>query len=289
MSTRKKLFVFVTNLLGVNFTDFKLSVCTFLLFHAAINASQIYLAMYYPIFVDPWYYGHGVYDVIQVYQSMVPTLLQNYLVYRAFSMRTLQKEIEADLQPKFTQKFHKCELNFFFRLSLVVSARALKYICSRTLDNVIFHAQGTFAEFIYCSNDLMFVYYIELLIEYLEFIDLKVQMVRSKRDMRSVKHEIVKVFWTKRKIEKRYSFGVLLTVTFHFLITIISFYWSLMRLIFNHLKKINQIATFLHFIVPFVIYWLMFSRCEMFMSKVRWNIVVFRLILSIFSPLAEDD
>jgi hypothetical protein len=132
----------------------------------------------------------------------------------------------------------------------------------------IFNSHTAFPELIYSSNDLMFVYYVDSLIEYLDFINWKAQMMRTQRDMIIIKRRICEVFFYKRKILERYSIDILITVTYNFGLTIIALYWVIMRLIFRNLEKFSDYATFLHFPEPVFIYWILFSTCEKFYTKV---------------------
>lgn len=260
-------FAITTNCLGLNFYDIKASVYVILVFHAIANINNFYAIFLYPIFYVKvnWYTIKHIYGVLQCFQSFGPFFIQQFIVFRAIKMRKLQRIISVKLEPKFTQKVGKCEMEFFKRMFFVIGVRAVKLITRSDYDNLIFHLQSTFTELIYSSNDLMFAYYVDLMIENLNFVNLKVFMAKSENDLKVIKREIWNIFEVKREIIQRYSPDLFATIFFHFVLTIISLYWVIMRLVFHHLKLIS----FLHFPEPFYVYWVIFSVCEKFTRKVK--------------------
>jgi len=267
----RKLFCVVTNCLGLNFYDFRVPTILFLILQILINIFNILAIFYVPFYKSrrSWYRGHGIYSIIEIYQSIFPYLIQNFLIIRAYKMRNQQKFLSQKLKPKFTQKIGKCEKYFLIRVLVIILLRITKFAWAyKDKTNIIFNSHTTFPELIYSSNDLMFVYYVELLIEYLDFINHKIQMMRTKNDFKIIKREIFEVFVLKRKILDRYSIDIFITIVFHFLVLIISFYWVIMRLYFSLLKRFVDYTTFLHFIEPIFIYWILFSKCEKFYTKV---------------------
>lgn len=271
----KNLFCVVTNCLGLNFHDCKIPKIMILIVQTLINIFNILAIFYVPFYQSKrsWYRGHGIYSVIEIYQSILPLIIQNFLVFKAFIMRDQQKFLSKKLKPKFTQKDEKCNKNFLIRVLVIILLRFIKFLWGRDKTNVIFNCHTTFTELIYSSNDLMFVYYVELLIEYLDYINHKIQMMRTENDMKIISREIINVLNLKRKILDRYSIDIFITIGFHFLVLIISFYWVIMRLIFNLLKRFVDYAAFLYFIEPIFIYWILFSKCEEFYSKVLFLIL----------------
>lgn len=266
-----KTFYVTTNLLGLNFHKLKVSIYIILIFQSLVQLVGLYSVFYFPFFqsIKVWYRGNGIYSVTQIYQSIFPFLIQNFMIIRALIMRNQQKFLSLKLRPKFTQKYGKCEKSFLKRISFIILIRIAKHFFIISYDSIVFYSQTTFAELIYSSNDLMFVYYVELLIEYLDFIKHKVEMIRTKNDFKIIKMELLEVFKLKRKILDRYSIDIFITIFYHFILMIISFYWVIMRLIFNHLKKFYQFATFLHFPEPIFVYYILFSSCESFYRKLK--------------------
>ena len=265
-----EIFCIVSNCLGLNFYDFKAPIILFLLFHFFAQSLNIFSVFYYPYYMAPesWYSGHGIYSVTQIYQSILPFLMQNFFVIRAFLLRNGQKYLSEKLRPNFTQKIGKCEKNFLIRVFFIIFVRGTKYLWVPDEHSGIFNSHTAFPELICSSNDLMFIYYVELLIEYLEFINCKAQMMRTQKDMIIIKRRMCEIFSLKRKILERYSIDILITVSYNFVLTIISLYWVIMRLIFRDLEHFADYATFLHFLEPMFIYWILFSRCEKFYAKV---------------------
>lgn len=269
-----KIFCIVSNCLGLNFYDFKAPILLFLFFQCFAQSVDIFTVFYYPYFMGPesWYSGHGIYSVTQIYQSILPFIIQNFFVIKAFLMRNRQKYLSEKLRPNFTQIIGKCEKNFLYRVFFISFVRTVKFLWSPEEHSAIFNSHTAFPELIYSSNDLMFVYYVDLLIEYLDFINCKAQMVRTQKDMVIIKRRICEIFYLKRKILERYSIDIFITVTYNFILTIISFYWVIMRLIFRDLEYFIDYATFLHFPEPIFISWILFSSCEKFYVKASYPI-----------------
>jgi len=270
-----KVFCIVTNLLGVNFYDFKISIFLFFGCQIFMHLFSIFSIVVFPFFLQDyfrkgysWYSGNGVFDIIQIFQSFVPYLLQNVVIIRAFFMKAHQKDLELKLK----SKFWNYERNFLFRILLFVFVRIIRFLWVMHHVSLVFNSQSTFPELIYCSNDLMFVYYVELLIEYLDYINHKVKMMKTQNDLKIIKREILEVFVLKRKILERYSIDIFITIFFHFLQSIISLYWTIMRLIFNHFQYFGEFANFLYYFEFMFIFWMVFSRCEKFYSKVSIKI-----------------
>lgn len=244
-----KVFCIISNCLGLNFYDFKAPIVIFLVFQFFVQSLDIFTVFYYPYFMGPesWYSGHGIFSVTQIYQSIFPFIIQNFFILKAFLMKNRQKYLSEKLRPKFTQKIGKCEKNFLFRVFFVIFVRAAKFLWVPDEHNGIFNSHTAFPELIYSSNDLKFVYFVDLLIEYLDFINYKAQMMRTQKDMIIIKRRICEIFYFKRKILKRYSIDFLITISYNFILTIIAFYWVIMRLIFSNLEKffsLRDISTF---------------------------------------------
>lgn len=195
----RKVFCAVTNCLGLNFYDFRVSVVGFIVFQALVQFVTVCAVFYYPLFISTysWYSGHGIYSITNIYQSILPFFIQNFLIFKAYFMRSQQKELESILRPKLEQDMGKCEMYFLLRFLTIISIRAIKFIWGRDRNNTVFNFHTAFPELIYSSNDLMFVYYVERLIEYLDYINCRVRMTS---DLRIIKSEICQVFYIKRRI-----------------------------------------------------------------------------------------
>lgn len=232
-----------------------------------INIINIYSSFYFPI-ANKWFIGRGVYNVLGIFQTSFPFFIQNFLIIRAYLMKKTQQEIVNDLKFEFNLKTKKCEKNFLFCVIFIVIVRFLKYSLTSNISYLIFNTQSAFPELIFSCNDLMFVFYLELITESLENLSRKVIAIKSNNQLKIMQRKICKIFQIKRKIVHRYSVDLLVTITFNFILTIISFYWLIMRLIFNHLSLTEAIVTFSHFFVPCFILWILCRRCENFYKMV---------------------
>lgn len=267
LTRTRNIFNFFTKLLGVNFSSESLSGKSYLACFIAINTFNSYLSFYITI-TEHWFEPFRFYSITNFYQMVLPFFVQNFLILRAFQRRKIQKNLYNELKPKFTQKTDKCERKFLLRILFILFVRILKLGSGRSRSNLIFNAQALFPELIYSSNDLMFVYYVELMVEYLDFINRRILMMRTYKDLRGIKRDILHVFELKRRIIKQYSIDIFITIFYTFILCIINFYWILMRAIFHHLEKINEIATFWHLFVPIFMFWIICSRCDKYYKKV---------------------
>ncbi|KAG5673115.1 hypothetical protein PVAND_003189 [Polypedilum vanderplanki] len=264
-----KIFLAISNIMGVNFGNIFAPVLVIVIFQVLVFAIEFMICFYYPFGIIGWHYTHPIYSAMYAYQTQLPFFMQYFIMIRTFKMRSIQKKLMKELIPKFTQKADECEENFLKRFSLIVLVRCVKFLFGIRILFVVFNTQTFLGELIYTCNDLMFVYFVELMTENLKFINCKIQMIRTSREVKIITKELIEIFWLKRDIEKRYSTEVFYTVTYNFILNIISFYWVLMRIIFNHLNGLLGWGTFLHFIAPIFMLWIIFSKCEEFQSTLK--------------------
>lgn len=262
------IFNFISNFFGVNFYSGALTNFYYILCFTFINLVNICFCFFIPVKMK-WFIKHNIYMATNVYQMWLPFLIQNLLIFRTFKRRKKQEKIWMELRPKFTQKADICEKRFLIRVLIIFIIRMLKLSFVNGPHYFVFNMQTFFSELIYSSNDLMFVYYVELMIEYLDYIDRRIDMMRSYKELRAIRREILDVFRVKRKIEKIYSINILITLSYNFGLNIISFYWILMRLIFNHYNTIYEFASFFHLLEPIFMQWTICTVCEKFYKKVK--------------------
>lgn len=261
----QKIFHLFTHFLGVNFSAFSLK--TYVGFFIAINAFNIYLSFYIPI-KQNWFNKLSIYIIMNSYQMHFPFFIQNFIIFRAYLLKEKQRKILVQLIPKFPQKVGKCERNYLLRILFILTVRILKLACSSNIGGYIWMLQTFICELIYSGNDLMFVYYVELMVEFLDYINQKILTMRTYEDLKGIRRDIIHIFKMKRKIQKRYSVDLFVTITYNFVLNITSFYWILMRAIFHHLEKLNEIVTFSYLLVPVFVMWIICYQCESFIKKV---------------------
>lgn len=263
-----KGFLTATNLMGINFGTLSMSPLIISAFILLMHIWEIFIVIIVPAFFEKEDLTHFVYIFCSFFQEQIPYFIQLLILYRTFRMRKLQKKLSNKLSVKFTQKLHKNEKRFLLRVGLVVLVRVLKFYFGQKRSYYFYNSRVSIFELVYTSNDFLFVYYVEMLNEYLEHIDFKTQMLRSPGGLHQIRRDLVEVFWIKRDLEKRYSLDLCATIGYNFILNILSFYWVLVRIIFNHLKNVSGWATFLHFIIPIFTYWTLFSSCEKFTDMV---------------------
>lgn len=171
--------------MGVNFHPQVLSNLSFFLTFLVINFIVFYLSFYLPL-KRRWFRGGGIYDVTGVYQTCVPFFIQNFIIFRSFMMKKIQTELWMELRPKFTQKSDKSEKKFIFQVFCILIIRVLKIAIVDNFGAFLFNTQTLLPELIYSANDLMFCYYVNLSTEYFDFINRRILMMRSERDLRVI-------------------------------------------------------------------------------------------------------
>lgn len=265
----QKIFLITTNCMGINFGELSISPKIIIAVSILTHIWEIFIIIIFPFFLERETLSHFVFVTIAYFQEQVPYFIQILILFRAFQMRELQSKLSRCLKVKFTQKLYRNEKRFLWRVLLIIVVRIVKFSMGQKRSYLFYNTRVTIFEIINTSNDLMFVYYVEMLSEYLEYIDLKIQMMRSHGSFFQIQRDLINVFWLKRDVEKRYSMDLFLTISYNFILNIISFYWVMARIIFNHLKTFSGLATFLHFIIPFYTFWILFSTCEKFTKKVN--------------------
>lgn len=264
-----KIFLITTNCMGINFGELSISPKIIIAVSILTHIWEIFIIIIFPFFLERETLSHFVFVTIAYFQEQVPYFIQILILFRAFQMRELQSKLSRCLKVKFTQQLYRNEKRFLWRVLLIIVVRIVKFSMGQKRSYLFYNTRVTIFEIINTSNDLMFVYYVEMLSEYLEYIDLKIQMMRSHGSFFQIQRDLINVFWLKRDVEKRYSMDLFLTISYNFILNIISFYWVMARIIFNHLKTFSGLATFLHFIIPFYTFWILFSTCEKFTKKVN--------------------
>jgi hypothetical protein len=262
----ENIFHIILNLFALKVYNFRVNIYFVIFFQCCINFFTVFIIFFK---YNPFKSKIIFFNLINYYQILAPAIVQYFVTFRAVKMRKIQMSVEKDLQLKFL--YNECEKNFVIRFFVVVSIRLLKILTAfGNYQYAEFHMQVMFPEIIYASNELLFVYYVELLTDYLEYINYKVKFMRSKKDLKEIRNFISKIFQTKNKIQKRFSIDVLTSLCYTFFLVIIAFYWVLIRIIYNQLKRFEQQSTFFHFFEPIFVYWTLFSRCEKFHKMVRY-------------------
>lgn len=229
-----KGFLIATNLMGINFGTLSMSPKVVGAFILVINVWEIFIVILVPLFLEKEDLQHFIYIFCSIFQEQIPYFIQLLILYRTIRMRKLQRKLSDKLKVKFTQELHKNEKRFLLRVGLVILVRMIKIYCGQKRSYYLYNLRVSVFELIYTCNDFLFVYYVEMLNEYLEYIDLKIQMLRSRGGLYQIRRDLVEVFWIKRDLEKRYSVDLCFTIGYNFILNILSFYWVLVRIIFNH-------------------------------------------------------
>lgn len=264
----KKFFNYLTYYLGINFCEPEKHYKTFVCVQLLIQSYSILTVFFLPKLASVKILTHGIYALAGLFQYMLPYFVQNFLIVRAFLNKKQQNNLRFEKFCGFDNG--ERERNFLFRVLVIILIRIVKYIWGyKSRYATVFTSQTNFSELTYSANDLMFVYHLEALTRYLELVDESATMARSHADVKQIKQEICEIFIMKKKLMNRYGLDIFITTVYNFVLLIISMYWVLMRVYFNLLKTIGHYWTFLHFLEPCFIFWIVFSRCDKFTNMVR--------------------
>lgn len=227
MTTRElEIFHFIANIFVVSFDSCAISKEKIALFLILSSAVQISCNIYsFTIYSKPFYL------ILKIYQQIFPHLIQIFVNLYNFRKRFALQEIENDIkcleiftQQKRIRKFLIC----FIILSVT---RFLKIISIIQFSYIVHALSPMFSELVYACNDFIFIYYVELLGDHLKI------MPRCTNNSK----EISKNFEIMKKMEKFYSIPLLITISYSFGLMVMSFHWTVMRIIFGYLKTYEGI------------------------------------------------
>jgi hypothetical protein len=279
--TARKIFSFVTNLLGLNFSCnyAPKTIWCVAIYQTFVIAFGFYMTIYEKlIFVFFKTTKFNIYTIIDVIQVELFFVLQLLFTIRTFKKRKLTKEIfdDMNLNVAFKSK-SKGEKIFFLNLAIIIIVRALKIVGTGSKDGMIYMTKVMFTELIFASSDFLFKFHISCLTANLNKIKVKLKSAKSRKQFNEVNVDILKNFLTKKKIEKRFSVELFITILYNYIQMIFSFYWIFMRVKFKRLGNniiiacliFSDLITFLYPIQPILCLWCAFSTYEEYLNEVK--------------------
>jgi hypothetical protein len=288
----RKIFLFTTNLLGFNYSCVltKSAVLCVVIFQIFIIGFDIYFILYKRTFQFFWKLKKfTIYTIIDVIQIELFLVLQLLFTIRAFKKRKLTKKIFYEKSLKMN-KNTKSEKIFFLNLAIIIIVRALKIVCADTKNGKLYMTKIMFTELIFASSDFIFKFHISCLTANLNKIKVNLKSAKSQQEIKNLKLEILQNFLTKRRIEKRFSVELFITILYNYIQLIISLYWTFMRVKFKRLGRWNgkfsncflkriviacfifsDLSTFLYPIQPILCLWCVFSTYEEYLKEVKYG------------------
>lgn len=223
MSTHN-FFTLYTNLLGINFGSPIVPYGFIALFHAASVAFQLFMSVKSFIFFNSF----DIFFVIQTFHRGFPIVAHLFMIFWAFRARRRMRRIGNLIDSFKVLKNTRIKRKFYLLTAMRVMPALARIF-------IVFDHQTTIAEFstmisdfVFSSNDSLFVFYCETLGNHLQLSTESVD--------KSTEVEIMKNFDTMAEVQKIFSLPLLLTVSYNFILMINSLFWVVMRIIYGLLK-----------------------------------------------------
>lgn len=182
-----------------------------------------------------------VYIFVLVLQLILPFLIEIIVNFESFKKEEKETEIlsEFDEIQEILRKNFNCDdasgvertfLSFTAKFCLMVCIRVLKLFFAGTT----FSSNAMFPELVCSINDYAFTFYVELLSVCIKnYADnIKIENVMSM----DVRHHHLKFVKLARKINQRFNFGLFFTISFNFILLILSLYWFFIRIIYGPMR-----------------------------------------------------
>jgi hypothetical protein len=181
-----------------------------------------------------------IYFIIDTFQLELLYVFHVIFVIRAIKKRKLQKQISKAIESNLSVKNDRSEKKMFFGVLYLVLTRVLKFLVSTSAPALVYMTKAMFSELIFATSDLMFVFYISKITAHLRSIKTKLLWKSQSKVFYKEERELLRNFQIKRDIQQRYSFELLLTVSYNFLHLIVSLYYIFMRIRFNLLNSLSR-------------------------------------------------
>lgn len=179
--------------------------------------------------------------LIYIVQVTLPFFVEIFLSVEAFNKRKLEfkilkkfEKIENILKLNFN-----CEIksetnaacfNFAFKILILLFVRLLKIKFSA----VPISLHMMIPELVCSISDYSFIFYVDILYVY---VNKYCQLMNNDNIIKiNINDDYLQFLEISNMISKRFSVGLLLNVTFNFIVLIIDFYWIFIRISFNRLK-----------------------------------------------------
>lgn len=234
--SESKIFLILTNIFSLNFSRFVLPV----FFVAILQVFLLIYGFYMLIYLNLAFYVENmkhvtIYTIMNIFQVEVFYVLQVIYMLRALTRKKLTKEI---LDSIFLMNINrkKIERKFIANFAIIVLVRILKILSSFSSFYMI---KMMFAEITMATSDFVFEFYTSALIENCKEIKEKLKLAKDKKRIDEIRRKILQNFHLKRKINKRLSVELFMSITYNYFQVIVSFYWFFMRIKFDRLNNLH--------------------------------------------------
>lgn len=235
----KKVFTYISNILGLNFVDVPAPYAYIVIFQVCAAFQGFFMTFYWKFSMFDEL-PKDIYFFIDTFQLEVLYVLHLTFVVRALVKRKLQKKISDTIRFSLNANNDASEMKMSFGILYLVLSRVLKLAVSVTVPMLIYMTKAMFSELIFATSDLMFVFYISKLTAHLKLLKLKLLRKNLTKTFENEERELLMNFQVKRDIQQRYSLELLLSVFYNFIHLIISLYYIFMRVRFNLLNSVSR-------------------------------------------------
>lgn len=186
-------------------------------------------------------------SVLVFIQIVIPQILQFYFVFDFLTDKSITLRLQI-YQKINHRKLIWLKIKFIGQISLVVCTQLAKLWWASKYFNVSYAMSILIPDAVRCANDFLFTYHVDVLVmeikssvEDVNFYLLTPSLLKKYRN------KLTEFSESCFMLTEFYSTKLLLTITFNFILLIISFYWIFVRLAFNHF---GSLETFLYIIQP---------------------------------------
>lgn len=182
----QKIVLFVSNVLGINFAQQRVSTSWIIIFQLFFTAYGSYFILYSRIKLN---YTTDIYYVMDILELELFFALQFIFVIRAFIKKSLQKNILESIEKKTNTAGERKFLVFILLLTRIVKNAIVSDDYAR-----IFMLKTVFIELIFASSDFMFQLFISQLTINLKAIKHNLLISEEKSAIQHARREVLRIF-----------------------------------------------------------------------------------------------
>lgn len=236
----------IVSLMGLNFSLDVISVIWILSFQFFVLIFTLMVAINGLAYNNPLM-KVNFYMFLDVVQLILPYFVRVLVVMHTFRKRNLQRKINQNLmkilqnigvkkisKKAITNTIAWCVM-WIIKLNLVTNFGGRLYNLSMMLTGIF-----------YAANDFYFTYHIDCLTAHLKSIRRRSRT----RTLAKTADAILSNIALRLDVERKFSFELCATVSENFMLLISAIYWIFIRIVYRHLNKFSEFATFFYIIHP---------------------------------------
>lgn len=202
-------------------------------------------------------------SVLVFIQLIIPQILQFYLAFHFIRDKNIQ--LTMKIHQKLIQNSENgglmwLKIKFIVQISIVIGIQLSKLAFVTKFFNIAYCFCIIIPDTIRCGNDFVFTYHVDVIkcqiknsLDDVNFYQLTPELLKKYRN------KITEYSKMCNMLTKLHSSKLLLTITYNFVLLIISFYWIFVRLAFNHFESFE---TFLYLFQPLLSILTVFHSCH---------------------------